>query len=191
LFSNRFFYFFLSLWIKPDSIFSDLEKYKIDQFVMKGGKVIWLVESLSAELDSLDKTTGVGITKDYPLNLNDILFKYGVRINYNLIQDLQCHLIPLMNVEGSPQQEFRPWIYFPLIIPNSTHPIVNNLNAILFRFTNSIDTVGSKDIKKTILLTSSPYSRLVHHIVRINLQQVREEPNKELFQNGNQAGGNA
>jgi len=170
---------------KPDSFFSELEKYKIDQFVVKGGKVIWLVETLLAELDSLGQT-GYTSTMDYNLNLNDMFFNYGIRLNYNLVQDIQCHLIPLIINQGTPQQDFRPWLYFPLVFPENTHPIVSKLNAVLFQFANSIDTVGNKKIKKTVLLTSSPQSRLVYHPAIISLAETRTKPDFNTFNKGQQ-----
>jgi ABC-2 type transport system permease protein len=114
---------------KPDSVFDKLEKYKIDQFVMKGGRVLWLVDKLLADMDSLDPN-GVGTTMEYPIDLDDILFHYGVRINSDLVQDLQCHMIPVIINKGSNQQDFRPWTFYPLVVPISANPIVNNLNAV-------------------------------------------------------------
>lgn len=177
--------FDLIIIAKPDSFFTDLEKYKIDQYVVKGGKVIWLVETLRAELDSLSQS-GVTSTMDIDLNLNDMFFKYGVRLNYNLVQDIQCHLIPLILNQGTPQRDFRPWIYYPVVFPQNTHPIVNKLNAVLFQFANSIDTVGNKNLKKTVLLTSSPQSRLVYHPVLISLEETRNKPDLNNFNKGPQ-----
>ena len=170
---------------KPDSVFDKLEKYKIDQFVMKGGKVLWLIDKLLADMDSLDPN-GVGTTIDYPLDLDDILFHYGVRINSNLVQDLQSHLIPVIINKGSNQQDFRPWTFYPVIIPVSANPIVNNLNAIWFRFANTIDTVGAPNIKKTILLQSSFNSRVLPNPVLISIQQISDQVNESLYQSGPQ-----
>lgn len=177
--------FDLIIIAKPDSTFSELEKYKIDQFVVKGGKVIWFVDKLLAEIDSLART-GVTSTLDYPLNLNDMFFKYGIRFNNNLVQDINCHLIPVMTTKGQPQRDFRPWTFYPIAFPTSEHPIVNNLNAIWFRFANSIDTIGSNKIKKTVLLQSSDKSKYVNHIARISLQQINEPINPNLFYKGPQ-----
>lgn len=170
---------------KPDSVFDKLEKYKIDQFVMKGGKVLWLIDKLLADMDSLDPN-GVGTTIDYPLDLDDILFHYGVRINSNLVQDLQSHLIPVIINKGTNQQDFRPWTFYPVIIPVSANPIVNNLNAIWFRFANTIDTVGAPNIKKTILLQSSFNSRVLPNPVLISIQQISDQVNESLYQSGPQ-----
>jgi len=176
--------FDLLIIAKPDTTFSELEKYKIDQFVVKGGKVLWLVESLLAEMDSL-RQSGVATTLDYPLNLNDMFFKYGIRLNTNLVQDIQCHLIPITTTYGTPKNEFRPWPYYPVVFPETHHPVVNNLNAVWFRFANSIDTVGNKKIKKTILLRSSDKSRESYHIARISLGQVEDALNPSLYNKSN------
>jgi len=165
---------------KPRSTFSELDKYKIDQFVVRGGKVLWLLEQLQAEIDSLTET-GSATSIAYDLNLNDMLFKYGIRINYNLVQDLQCHYIPVLIDMGTPQQDFRPWLYYPLVFPILNHPIVNNLNAIWFRFASSMDTVGNPRIKKTPLLLSSETSRLAYNPVQISILDAHREPNPELF----------
>jgi ABC-2 type transport system permease protein len=171
---------------KPKETFSEADKYKIDQFIMKGGKVIWLLESLMAEMDSLYDSE-ITYTLEYKLHLHDQLFKYGVRFNtYNLVQDLQCHLIPVMTRSGPALRDFRPWIYFPLASSASSHPIVNALNDVLFRFTGNLDTVHAPGVKKTVLLTSSEYSRLQYHPHRIDLQLVRDIPDKKLFNKGKQ-----
>jgi ABC-2 type transport system permease protein len=168
---------------KPDSVFNKLEKYKIDQFVMKGGKVLWLIDKLAADMDSLDEN-GVTTTMEFPIDLDDILFHYGVRINSDLVQDLQCHLIPVIINKGSNQQDFRPWTFYPLVVSLSSNPIVNNLNAVWFRFANSIDTVGSPNIKKTILLQSSYNCRLLPNPVMISIQQISEQVNEAMYQSG-------
>lgn len=177
--------FDLAIVAKPRFEFSELDKYKIDQFVVHGGKVIWMVESLLAEIDSLAQT-GVAATMDYPLNLKDMFFKYGVYINTSLVEDVQCHLIPVMSTVGTQQRDFRPWPYYPIVFPTINHPIVNNLNAVWFRFASSIDTVGDEPYKKTILLQTSPQSKLAYHIAQISLQQVFEPLKPAMFNKGPQ-----
>ena len=162
---------------KPDSAFDDKDKFIIDQFIMKGGKVLWLIDPVFASMDSLRNTnTTVGIIN--PINLEDMLFKYGVRLNTNLIQDLQAVPIPVVtgHVGNRPQQSLLPWFYFPLLMPQSNNPIVNNLNAIKTEFISSIDTVGAKGIKKTILLTSSKYSKFINTPALINLELLKKKP---------------
>ncbi len=179
--------FDLAIIAKPREKFSELEKFKIDQFIMRGGKVLWLVESLNAEMDNLDRS-GVGMSRDLELNLEDQLFNYGVRINRNLVQDLQSHVVNVVRSgRGNQQQrQFIPWPYYPLISPKNQHPITNNLNSIWFRFTNTIDTVGSEDVNKKVLLKTSENSRVLPHPVRINMQKIRQKMNKRLFRSGPQ-----
>lgn len=159
---------------KPDSFFTELEKYKIDQFLMKGGKILWLTETLNADMDSLKN--GVGYTYDYKTNLEDMLFKYGVRVNYDIVQDLNCNYIPLLTPYGNMQKRnLLKWPYYPVVQPQSNHPIVNNLSAIWFQFASTIDTLHNRqnpDIKKTILLQTSPYTRVMMNPVKIDLQLV-------------------
>jgi len=167
---------------KPNLVFSEKDKFIIDQFIMRNGKVLWLVETVLASMDSLvTSSTTFGVPNS--INIEDQLFKYGVRINTNLIQDIQAVSIPVNTaiIGNPPQWELIPWLYFPMIMPVSNHPIVNNLNAIKCEFTNSIDTVKARGIKKTILLTSSRYSRLVNAPVRISLQTINELPDEEQF----------
>lgn len=172
----------LAIVAKPDTSFSELSKYKLDQFVMHGGKVLWLIDRLQAELGMLDET-GVALTTDYPLNITeDLLFTYGVRVNPNLVQSVQSGYIPLfsggINIEE--------WPYFPLAYPASDHPIVNNLNPVLMRFANTLDTVQAPNVEKIPLLASSPASRALFNPVRINLQMVRITPDPSIFNEGRQ-----
>jgi len=167
---------------KPDSAFDEKDKFIIDQFIMKGGKVIWLIDPMIAEMDSLANKNEVIATAN-ELNLDDMLFHYGVRINYDLVQDLESVPIPMVvgYSGGRPQQKLMPWFYFPLVFPESKNPIVNNLNAIRFQFASSIDTVGSIELKKTVLLTSSQYSRVVNTPARISLEMIRKEPDMRMY----------
>ena len=167
---------------KPDSAFSDKDKFIIDQFIMSGGKVLWLIDASDASMDSLvNSNLTMAVTRD--IRLDDQLFKYGVRINYNLVQDLQSVPIPIVigYIGNQPQQKLFPWLYFPLLVSTSTHPIVNNLNAVKAEFISTIDTVGSSNIKKTVLLYTSKYTKLVNAPVRISLNLLRDEPQPEQF----------
>ena len=179
--------FDLAIIAKPTKKFSTLDKFKIDQFIMRGGKVLWLVESLMADMDSLGRS-GVGMTREYNLNLRDQLFKYGVRINNDLVQDLNSHVIRIsrMGRTGQRQNSFLPWPYHPRVTPKNDNPIVNNLSPIWFRFVNTIDTVGPSYIDKEVLLQTSQYSRNLPHPVRINLQNIRDRMNKRLYRAGPQ-----
>lgn len=170
---------------QPDTAFSDIDKYKLDQFVVKGGRVLWFVESLIASMDSL-RDQPYTTTLDYDLNLRDMLFKYGVRINLDLVQDFNSHEIPVYAGKGTNNSNFRKWPYFPLVAPTSEHPIVKNLGLIWYQFANSIDTLPSPGIKKTILLKSSSNSRVVHHPHRITLQLAQVNLSPSLFAKGEQ-----
>lgn len=167
---------------KPDSAFSEKDKFIIDQFIMRGGKALWLIDRTDANMDSLNKSSNfMALTKD--LNLDDMLFNYGVRINTNLVQDIQAVPIPIIvgYIGNQPQQKFFPWFYSPLIIPYLKHPIVNNLNAIKAEFISTIDTVGAKNIFKTPLLHTSKYAKVLPTPVRVSINMLREEPKMEQF----------
>ncbi len=162
---------------KPDSVFSEKDKFIIDQFVMKGGRILWLADPVFATMDSLmttDKT--MGITLD--INLNDQLFKYGVRLNSNLLLDINALPIPMVTgrTGNQPQFTFFPWNYFPVLTSTSRHPVVNNLNAVRTEFVSSLDTVGSPAIRKTILLKTSQYTRIAPTPVIISLDILRKDP---------------
>ncbi|MEI6694612.1 MAG: gliding motility-associated ABC transporter substrate-binding protein GldG [Bacteroidota bacterium] len=166
---------------KPDSAFSEKDKFIIDQYIMYGGKVLWLIDPVLASMDSLKATNQtVGIANE--VNLSDQLFRYGVRLNTNLIMDISALPIPIVTgkVGNQPQTSFLPWYYFPTITPTANHPIVKNLNAIKTEFVSSIDTIDN-GIKKTILLTSSKYSRLVNTPVIIDLGILKKEPEERLY----------
>lgn len=162
---------------KPDSVFSEKDKFIIDQYIMRGGRVLWLIDPVFASMDSIqasDRT--MGITRD--VNLNDQLFRYGVRLNSNLILDLNSLPIPLYTgqIGNQPQFEFFPWYYFPVLTATSNHPVVNNLNAVRTEFISSIDTVGNPSVRKTVLLKTSRYTRVANTPVMISLDILRREP---------------
>lgn len=167
----------------PDSQYTEKDKYMIDQFIMKGGKVLWLVESVFADQDSLRKNTiTLGLPKS--VNLEDQLFKYGVRINTDFILDLRALPIPIITgmIGNQPKQEFFPWYYYPLLMSENKHPIVNNIEAVMSNFVSSIDTVGSNaNIRKTPLLQTSQYTKLVLAPHRISFNILREAPDQRSY----------
>ncbi|MGQ0827462.1 MAG: gliding motility-associated ABC transporter substrate-binding protein GldG [Bacteroidota bacterium] len=167
---------------KPDSSFSEKDKFIIDQFVMKGGKALFVIDPLNTSIDSLRK---LGITLAVPsdLNLDDLLFKYGVRINPNMVLDLQSSAIPVNKaLRGQqPRFELMPWLFSPLIMPTGNHPIVKNLDLIKIEYGASMDTIAAKGISKTILLTSSKHTKTFNAPVRVSLGMVRQKPNEEMF----------
>ena len=152
--------FKLLMIVKPTQPFTDEEKLKIDQFVMRGGKLLLFEDKLEAELDSLKSMNNQIVAFDRNLGLDDLLFKYGARINPDLVMDLQCDFLPFV-VNGSEQMEYLHWNYFPLFETKSNHLINKNLGLVAGKFVNSIDTVEAEGIKKTILLSSSPNSRTI------------------------------
>mgnify|MGYP000599964327 CR=1 FL=1 len=171
---------------KPRSSFSDLDKYFIDQYLMNGGKIMWLIDAVQAEMDSLSSRMETMAFPMRELGLEDQLFKYGVRINTDILTDITCAKIPLniAEVNNQPQWQLMPWFYFPLIIPDSKHAITNNLDAIQLTFASSIDTIKTKGIKKTILLQTSPYTGKTNTPSRISLQSALSQPKQENFQAG-------
>lgn len=169
---------------KPDSSFTDKDKFIIDQFIMKGGKALWLIDPLYTSPDSLRKNGGA-LAVPFNLRLDDMLFKYGVRINPDLIVDMQSSAIPVnVAMRGQPANiQMKPWIFSPLILPTGNHPIVKNLDVIKMDFVSSIDTVSSKGIKKTILLQSSKYSKSILSPVRVDLRMVNMPQDEKRFNN--------
>jgi ABC-2 type transport system permease protein len=167
---------------KPDSAFSDKDKFIIDQYIMYGGKVLWLIDPVFVSMDSIQNSEST-VAIDAGLRLQDLIFTYGARLNKDLIMDLNALPIPLKTgmIGNQPQIEFFTWYYFPVITPVSQHPIVRNLNAIKMQFVSSIDTNRVKDVKKTILLKSSPYSRTVNVPAIVSLSILRKEPNEKLY----------
>ncbi|MDT8392848.1 MAG: gliding motility-associated ABC transporter substrate-binding protein GldG [Bacteroidales bacterium] len=166
----------------PDSVFSEKDKFIIDQYIMHGGKVLWLVDPVFASMDSLQfGGATMGITNN--IHLDDQLFKYGVRLNTDLIMDLMALPIPVTtgSVAGKPQFDFFPWYFFPLVSPQINHPVVSNLNAVMTNFVSSIDTIRIPDVKKTFLLHSSPYARRMNAPVYINLDIMGLEPDQNLY----------
>ncbi|MBL4654766.1 MAG: Gldg family protein, partial [Bacteroidia bacterium] len=162
---------------------NEKDKFKIDNYVMHGGKVLWLIDALHAAMDSL-RDGNPYLAMNYELNLDDQLFKYGVRINADIINDLKCTPIPIITgmVGDQPQQMLLPWMFFPLVSSNSSHPIVNNLEAVQCEFVNTIDTVGkNSSIKKTFLLNTSQYTKILKSPVRIHLDMLRNEPDQKQF----------
>ena len=166
--------------VKPTQPFSDVAKLKLDQYVMNGGKIIFFLDKLNAELDSLQTKKGEVVAYDRGLELNDMLFKYGARINSDLVMDLQCDFLPF-DVSGNDQFELLPWNYFPVFETKSNHVINKNLGFVSGRFVNSIDTVEAEGIKKTFLLSSSPNSRSIATPALISVLENVSEPENEKF----------
>lgn len=168
---------------QPTKLFSEADKYVIDQYIMHGGKVFWLIDPVAANMDSLQRSSQTIALKN-ELNLDDQLFKYGVRLNSHLLLDLNARSIPIVTgmIGNQPQQELLPWLYFPVLMPQSQHPIVRNLNTIMTEFPSALDTVFADNVKKTVLLQSSLYSRLVSTPAVIDLALLEEQPDAANYQ---------
>jgi ABC-2 type transport system permease protein len=154
---------------KPDTVFSEPDKLSIDQYIMHGGKVFWLIDPLYTPIDSLKKN---GFTMAFPndMNIEDMLFQYGVRMNNNVVMDFQCSAIPVnVSMAGEqPRFELAQWFYEPLIGPTGNSPIVKNLNLIEFNIASTLDTIKVPGVKKTILLATSKYTKLQSTPARIH-----------------------
>jgi ABC-2 type transport system permease protein len=170
---------------KPTKPFDEKDKFLIDQFIMRGGKVLWMIDPVYAAWDSLEKyNSTMGIPLD--VNLEDMLFTYGARLNSNLVLDLSSMAIPVKTgqIGNQPQFSYFNWYYFPVLTPTSTHPVVHGLNSIKTEFISTIDTVEARGIAKTILLSSSPYSKTVNTPALIELEMLRQQPDENQFSQG-------
>lgn len=164
--------------VKPSLPFTDEDKLKLDQYVMNGGHIIWFIDKLHAELDSLMRSQAEYTAFDKGLNIDDLLFKYGVRINPDLVQDLNCSKIPLVigtNPDGSPKMQRIPWPYYPFLSAHGDNPITKNLDRVLPIFPSSIDTVKAPGITKTVLLATDTNSRRISTPAIVTLNSVRDE----------------
>jgi ABC-2 type transport system permease protein len=172
--------------VKPTVPFTDRQKIKLDQYVMNGGKLLFFIDNLYAEMDSLMRAQSDFVAFDRGLNLDDLLFRYGVRINMDLVQDLHSDKIPLVvgNFGNEPQMQLVPWPYFPLLNSSSGHPISKNLNDVLSIFPNSIDTIEQEGVKKTILLNTTPASRSLATPAIVSLNSVKTEDDLKTFNKG-------
>jgi len=168
---------------KPLTELTPRELYTVDQYIMYGGNVLWAVDMLDAQMDSLRKT-GQLITHDYNLRVSEFLFKYGARLNSDLIEDNLSVTMPIY--EQGNMVSYK-WVYFPVIIPMSTHPVVKNMGAIFTRFVGSVDTVGhDNQISKTVLLASSIHSRTATNPVRITGAMIANPPGVEQLKGPSQ-----
>jgi len=168
---------------KPSAKFTELEKFKIDQYIMRGGKVVWTIDQVNAELDSLRGHGGEEMAFAKQLEIDDQLFTYGVRINYDLIADMSCTAIPVSTgtEAGQAQIQMLPWLYYPLFIPVSKNAIVKNLDGIRTQFTSTIDTLAIKNVKKTVLLATSPYNKKINVPHILSLQAMEQVPDPKDF----------
>ena len=176
------------LIVKPTLPFTDADKLKLDQYIINGGNIIWAIDKLYAEYDSLQKTSGSYVAFDRLLGLDDLLFKYGVRINTNLVQDLNCAKLPIVvgvQPDRSPIIQRMPWPYYPFLNGNETHPVSRNVDRILSMFPSSIDTLANPAIHKTILLSTDTNSRFIATPTLVTLNSVKDEEDMYSFNKHN------
>lgn len=168
---------------KPTQSFSRRQRLKIDQYIMQGGKVIWAIDQLFASMDSLERSAGSFVAYDQGLEIDEQLFKYGARINRDLVQDLESDKVPSVvgSMGNQPQIELLPWPYAPLLRNSSGHPIAKNLDFVSASFPQSIDTIASPGIKKEILLTTSAYARSLQTPALVEWRSIKTEQDLQLF----------
>ncbi|HEY3429327.1 MAG TPA: gliding motility-associated ABC transporter substrate-binding protein GldG, partial [Cyclobacteriaceae bacterium] len=166
---------------KPTTKFSPLDKYKLDQYVMQGGKLLLLLDRLEASMDSASREHYAAFP--YNLDLDDQLFKYGVRLNVDLLQDRNSGMYPVVTGEagGKPQMQLMPWPFFPLLNRYADHTITRNLDAVVTKFVSSIDTVKAQGVKKTPLVFTSQYSKKITTPVEVNINDIRKNVKPESF----------
>ncbi|NNK10629.1 MAG: gliding motility-associated ABC transporter substrate-binding protein GldG [Flavobacteriaceae bacterium] len=175
----------LALIAKPTEAFTEKEKYVMDQFIVQGGRTLWLIDPVAMELDSLFNEEGNAMALPRDLNLNDFFFKFGVRLNTDLVDDLYCTQIVLASGEGN-ASEYNPlpWVYHPMVFSSNEHPINANIEALRFQFTSSMDTLENA-YKKTVLAKSSPLSRRVTTPRLISFDLLNIAPDREKYTEGN------
>lgn len=169
---------------KPRIALAEKDKYEIDQYIMRGGKVLWLVDGSNAELDSLKRSPTGQFVQANDLNLDDMLFKYGVRINGDVVQDMNlCNPIPLIvgQMGNAPQTEMFPWYYFPLLVSDNNHAIVRNLDPVASFFAATIDTVKKPGVSKTILLHTTDNAKAQLAPTRVHFGILQSKPNPAYY----------
>jgi ABC-2 type transport system permease protein len=179
----------LVILARPRSAFSTHELFLLDQYLVNGGNAIFMIDALDVSLDSINQSEDF-IPPDFQLGLDPLFFRLGLRVEPNLLLDLECTRIPLVvgTLGERPQTELFPWYYHPLISPQSDHPVVKDIDRVNLVFPSTIDTIQSRPgLKKTILLSSSQYSRIQRIPVRLNFEILRYEPEVDKFNNGNQS----
>jgi len=168
------------LIVQPDSAFSEREKYEIDQYLMMGGKILWILDQNKVILDKQQT-----LSQPRHLQLDDLFFKYGFKINYDLIQDMSCgkiHLVADVNKQGGQFQSLN-WIYYPMALRFKEHPVTRNLDAVLYRYASSIDTLSRNDLKFTPLILSSPLSRALNGNVLVDINEHTKPMPQNIFYN--------
>ncbi|WP_400191329.1 gliding motility-associated ABC transporter substrate-binding protein GldG [Hymenobacter sp. B81] len=169
---------------KPERAFTEPEKFKLDEFITQGGRALFFVDAMRVNLDSANRGGMLSFPQD--LGLTDLLFTYGARVNGDLLLDVNCGVIPLVTGRSGdkPQVEPMPWPFYPLVNSFSPHPITRNLDAVYLKFVSTIDTVKARGIRKTPLMFTSRYTRVLPAPVPINLNDARLPPDPKLYNSG-------
>ncbi len=171
---------------KPTRPFSESDKYKIDQFVMRGGKAIFLIDALHANMDSASREDNLALP--FETNLDDLFFKFGFRINRDMILDRNAAPYPVVvgNIGDNPQIQLLPWPFFPVVNNFTKHPSVRNNDAVLTRFMSTVDTLKAEGIRKIPLFSTSQYSKVISAPVQVSINELKKEMNPEFFNSGPQ-----
>ncbi|MDA3614323.1 gliding motility-associated ABC transporter substrate-binding protein GldG [Polluticaenibacter yanchengensis] len=175
------------LIVKPTIPFTQAQKLKLDQYIVKGGKVLFLLDQLNGGMDTL-RANGKEVTiYSRGLNLDDLLFKYGARINNDLVEDKQSDMLPqtVGMIGDQPQIQLLPWPYFPLLYSQSNHPIAKNLDAVIMQFPNSVDTVAAPDITKNILLTTGNTAKKTGAPTLVTVEVLKNLQNASYYKEAN------
>lgn len=169
---------------RPTSPFSEADKFAIDQYIMNGGRVLFFLDPVHPFADSLSAGTTVALANQ--VGLEDLLFKYGIRINYNLVADLQCNYVPVNTAPAGQEARFTmmPWVYHPLLAGPATHPVTRGLNYVKSQFASSMDTLegSAGQVTKTVLLATSQASRTRDVPLYINMEEITVQPDPALYQ---------
>ena len=168
---------------RPEQAFNEADKFAIDQYIMQGGKVLFFLDPVHPFADSLSAGTTVALANQ--VGLEDLLFKYGVRVNYNLVADLQCNYVPVNTAPAGEEARFTmmPWVYHPLLAGPVTHPVTRGLNYVKSQFASSLDTLSDNTgkIRKTVLLATSQASRKRDVPLYINMEEITVQPDPALY----------
>ena len=168
---------------RPVRPFGEADKFALDQYIMSGGRVLFLLDPVFSYADSLSGGTTVALAN--PVGLEDMLFRYGVRINYNLVADMQCNLVPVNTAPAGEEPRFTmmPWVYHPLMTGPGDHPVTRGLNYVKGEFASSVDTLGGAQgtVEKTVLLSTSENSRTREVPLYISMEEVTRQPDPALY----------
>lgn len=165
----------------PTKALTEADKYKINYFVMKGGRLVWVVDQVQANLEDLQSGAPKMATNS-ALNIDDMLFEYGARINYNLIADVNSALIPVSSGPvGQGQIQLAPWLYYPILMPDSTHNLVKNIDGVRTEFASTVDTIGVPNVSKKVILSTSSYHKIHESPKMMSLGLLEEQPDPKAY----------